>query len=396
MPAVPTDPATLRAWRARAETLLHANVWTLPGQPEPVLTCGQGYPGIWLEHNQDNVFYLRYDPAVARAGHDIFIRHQAADGLLPPFIRRPKPPRDAAEIGDGHVQSVLPFARSALAVARGCRDEAFLARAYAACVRYDAWLMRFRNRRGTGLIEMFCEWDTGHDHSPRVTDGGIEQACPGLDARICPPNPALPIIAADLSAMLYGARLALAEMADALGRGGEAASWRERAAETQARIDALLWDPEDEFYYDLAPDGRFRRYRSEHITRLFLNQVVDQSRFDRIWTRHFTSPDGFATPYPFPSMALSDPSHQRGRRNCWGGPSQALTMLRAVMWMEPYGRKTELDRALAIWLAAIMGSDQDHGQELDPLTGQFSNCAPRYTPTLLLAILAIDRALQEC
>jgi hypothetical protein len=380
----------LRGRRDEAETLLHRNVWQLECHPEPVLSCGQGYPGIWLEHNQDNLFYARWDLAVARAGHDIFISHQSADGLLPPYLRRANHP---PAIGDGHVQSVLPFARSALEIARLCGDEAFLHRAYLAACRYDAWLMRWRNRRGTGLVEMFCEWDTGHDNSPRARDGGIPHACPGLDARICPDLPGLPIVSADLSAMLYGARCALAEMAAALGRPDEATRWRDQADDTRRCIHDLLWDEADEFFYDLAPDG-FRRYRSEHITRLFLNRVVDQPLFDRIWNRHFTDPDGFDTPYPFPSLAPSDPRADRdGRTNSWGGQSQALTTLRAALWLEHYGHANDLDRLLAIWLEAIIANGCRYTQEMHPRSGQFSDCATGYTPTLLIAILAVDRYL---
>ncbi len=379
----------LLAMRAAAERQLHANVWRLECYPDAVLCCGQEYPGIWLEHNQDNLFYLAWDPQVARAGHEIFIRHQNAEGLIPPYLRKAAHP---PMVGDGHVQSVLPFARTALEVARACGDEAFLERAYRAAVAYDDWLRRYRDTRGTGLVEAFCEYDTGHDHSPRVTDGGIPRACPGLDARRMPDCAALPIVSVDLSAMLYGARAALGEMAEALGRGEESQRWRERALATRKRIHELLWDEADEFFYDLASDGSFRRYRSEHITRLFLNRVVDQRLFDRIWARHFTDPRGFATEYPIPSLAPSDPRADRdGRENSWGGQSQALTTLRAALWMEDYGRSADLERLLAIWLEAIIDNGCAYTQELEPHTGRFSRCAAGYTPTLLIAILAIDR-----
>ena len=384
---------TLRVLRARAEELLDRNVWLLECFTEPTLVCGLEYPGIWLEHNQDNLFYALRDLRVAQAGQEIFIRHQAADGLLPPYLRRAKNP---PVVGDGHVQSVLPFARTAWEIATLSRDEAFLSRAYAAASRYDAWLVRYRGTRGTGLVEMFCEYDTGHDHSPRVTDGGIPRACPGLDARVRPDNSKLPIISVDLSAMQYGARMALAEMAEALGRRPEAERWREQAATTRRLIHELLWDDADEFFYDLGADGRFRRYRSEHITRLFLNRVVDQALFDRIWLRHFTDPQGFATDFPMPSLAPSDPRTDRAARtNSWGGQSQALTTLRAALWMESYQRADELDRLLGIWLEALLRSDRRFTQEMDPRHGVFSDCAAGYTPTLLIAILAIDRSTGE-
>ena len=108
----------------------------------------------------------------------------------------------------------------------------------------------------------------------------------------------MPIIAPDLSAMLYDGRVYLGKMADALGQTAEAERWRERAAETRQRIHDICFDPADEFFYDVDAQGRFRKYRTEHITRMFMNGVVDQALFDRIYNRYFQDPAEFATPFP--------------------------------------------------------------------------------------------------
>jgi hypothetical protein len=289
------------------------------------------------------------------------------------------------------VQSIYPFARCALelAVRLGKGEETF-ARIYHTAARYDEWLTRHRNRKGTGLVEMYCEWDTGHDNSPRVTDGGIPHGCPGHDAKAMPALPVMPILSVDLSAMLYGGRLALAELARRLGKSAEEARWKEKAAGLRACIRKYLYDAGDDYYYDRDTTG-FRKYRSEHVTRLFLNRVVEQEEFDRLYTRYFTRETGFWTAYPFPSISVSDPHFVKSRtKNCWGGNTQALTTLRAFLWMEAYGRKKELRELKRRWLKAFVRHDNRFTQEIDPFTGVPIGTGTNYSPSLLVFIRSAE------
>ena len=75
--------------------------------------------------------------------------------------------------------------------------------------------MRYRNTRGTGLCEGFCTYDTGHDNSPRWK--GMPNRCTDNDSRLCPAAPGLPRLCPDLSATVFGGRVALAKMARILG-----------------------------------------------------------------------------------------------------------------------------------------------------------------------------------
>ena len=94
--------------------------------------------------------------------------------------------------------------------------------------------MRYRNTRATGLIEGFCTYDTGNDNSPRWA--GLPSQCPDKDAKRCPPIPTLPRLCPDLSATTYGARVALAAMAKALGKTAEADQWTENAHKIRSLI----------------------------------------------------------------------------------------------------------------------------------------------------------------
>ena len=358
----------------------------------PILKVGDIYEGIWLEHNQDNYFLAEYDPETAWRSQDLFLKHQREDGLIP-FVF-PVHPKDPAGLRFGQVQCVWSAVRCALEIARKTgRPEGDLRRIYECGTRYDRWFETYRNTMGTGLAEMFCEFDTGHDNDPRVTDGGIPKSCPEKDAARMPGCPVLPILSVDLSAMLYGGRIALAELAGILGKSEEQSAWLEKARILKEAIIKYLYDPEDHFYYDRNKDG-FRKYRTEHVTRLFLNRVLTQQEFDEVYDRYFTVPGkGFCAPYPIPSVAVDDPHFDRNcPKNSWGCNTQALTALRAVLWMDHYRRAEDLTCLLARWLRAFCDHPEStFQQELHPFTGAPVGEGVGYATSLLIYLEAVKR-----
>lgn len=376
----PTFTTANRRWQVaydRALAVLAGNVRILPRYPKPVLIEGSVYNGIWMECGpHEALVYRKFRPDVARDSHLVFFALQHADGQLPANNK-------VSESGFGQIQMVVPIAATAWELARATRDEELLHTAYASCSRWDAWLERHRMTRSTGLVEGFCTYDTGNDNSPRWA--GLPNQCPHADARLCPPIPSLPRLCPDLSATTYGARIALAAMARALGRNAEADRWTEHAETLRRTILDRLYSSADAAFYDLDAHDRFVRIRSEIITRVCGEHVPDQALFDSLWTRQIHSPEAFWAPYPFPSVALDDPRFVRPiPRNSWGGASQALTALRAGRWLDHYGRSAEFAQMMDRWCEAIQ-RDMSFRQQLDPLTGAFTQAdAPGYSPCALV------------
>lgn len=347
----------------------------------PFLSAGSIYPGIWLEHNQDNLFITDIDPEAAWGSIEIFMFFQRPDGLLPAWVSNHN-----LQPGYGQIQTVYPFARCALELFRQLkRPEHDLPRIYGAAAKYDRWLEQYRNHTGNGLVDMFCEWDTGHDNSPRGSEGGIPLYCPNYEAKNMPKLNCMPITAADLSATRYGGLAALAEMAEILDKKSEAEHWHCKAEQLHNAVMTHLYCAEDDFFYDLTPHG-WRKYRTEHITRFFLNKVVSQSMFDRIWQRYFTTPEEFLTEYPVPSVSVSDPAFNRKFPfNCWGGNTQMLTLLRFLLFMDFYQHRKELDLVLTRFLQAyIKYPGNQYTQELNPFTGEPIGRTGGYLPARLL------------
>jgi hypothetical protein len=362
---------------------LAANCKFVADFDRPVLFEGCRYHAIWLEcAPYESLVYAKHAPEVAKATHEAFFHHQREDGYIPFNIGK-KPFCDA-------IQMVVPIAATALETADLLGDEAFLANAYDSCSKWDAWLATNRNTRGTGLCELFCQWDVGHDGSPRTAD--LPHSCPDQNAAQCEDVGGLPYIAPDLSATVYGGRVALGKMAERLGRTDEAGEWRVKAERIRQLIIKHCYDPEDECFYDVNASGEFVRIRGDILSRVFSEHVVDQAMFDRIYERHIKDAKGFWTPYPMPSIAASDPSFVKPiPANCWGGASQALTALRTPRWFYHYGREDDHKHLMKQWVEALLRSPC-FMQQMDPWTGEFTESnETEYSPAMLVFIDFVDR-----
>ena len=389
-----SDPAWKRTWDA-AVAVLEGNIRNVPGTPRPLLFEGSTYQGIWQECGpHEGLIYAtlaKYIPAgqakatpleAARNNHMAFFELQRADGQLPASIK-------TTENGYGQIQMVVPIAATAWELAQLTGDEELVAAAYKACSRWDAWLRQYRDTRKTGLVEGFCTYDTGHDNSPRWS--GIPNRCPEADARKFPPIASMPRLCPDLSATVYGGRRALAAMAKALGKSDEAVRWQSDAETIRLLILDKLYSPEDAAFYDLDAQSNFVRVRSDVISRVLGEHVLelkhrrDRAIFESVWSRQLHNPKAFWAPYPLSSIAQDDPTFVWPiPRNSWGGASQALTALRAPRWMAHYGKQAELDHLMRQWCEAIM-RHTEFRQQMDPQTGEFTQPDPGgYSPAALV------------
>ncbi len=369
-----------KRWQAAYDhclEVLAGNCRVLPRYDRPVLIEGSVYQGIWMECGPlEALVYRKFRPDVARDSHLTFFRLQHEDGQFPSNNK-------TTEAGFGQIQMVVPIAATAWELAKATGDDELLNAAYKACSAWDAWLLRYRDTRKSGMTEGFCTYDTGHDNSPRWA--GIPNRCPDADAKKCPDIPTMPRICPDLAATTYGARLALASMAKAIGKRAESDKWTESAEKLRGLIMARLYVPEDAAFYDLDAKNQFVKIRCDILTRVCSEHVPSQAVFDHLWTQQIHNPKAFWAEYPLPSVALDDKLFVRPiPRNSWGGASQALTALRASRWFDHYNRTAEFSFMMDRWCEAIQ-RDSSLRQQFDPLTGAFSQeDSPGYSPCALV------------
>jgi hypothetical protein len=373
-----TDGAALQAKHAAAMAGLRGNVTTVFGYDKPVLIEGAEYPGAWLEcAPMEALIYGVVSPAVAIDTHRLFFTHQRADGYLPCFVWKDR-------VGASQIQMVVPIAKTAYETYLLYGDRDFLQDAYEACAKWDAWLARYRNTRGTGCCEAFCEYDTGHDNSPRFA--GLPHQCDKGDARLCITDRTLPLLAPDLSATLYGGRMALASMAASLGLSRHVHYWLAQARAVREAILAYCFSPADMCFYDLEAEGRFIRIRGDAISRVLCEGVAGGQLFEEVYRRQIHSEQAFWTPYPMPSIAADDPAFVREMpANSWGGTAQALTALRAPRWFDAYGKSIDLAHLMRQWLKALCAA-KGFMQQMNPWTGEFIPSQDGYSPSMLATI----------
>ena len=348
-----------------------------------VLREGGGYSGTWIEStgsiSADVV--RRWAPETAMRTLVSFARHQREDGLLPYKITADGP-------AFSQIQIVTPFARVVWRhhLATG-RDRAFLRTMYDAMVRNDEWLARHRDTRGTGAVEAFCTYDTGHDLSPRFWFA--PERAYRSDALHCDPeSPMLPYIAPDLTANVACQRVYLARIAEELGE--DPRLWRDAARRSLDALQAQCFDQEDGFFYDLDRHGHRVRVQSDVLLRVLACEVGDEEFFVECLRRYLLNTRKFLAHYGFTSIAMDDPRFDHdASRNSWGGPVNFLALLRASDAFEHHGHPAELALTAQPVLAALATADR-FPQCLDPWSGE-AGFAAGYSPSILWLLDAVER-----
>jgi len=350
-----------------------------------VLQEGGVYFGCWLESTGTiNAEILsRFGPAAAQATFEQFARYQREDGLLPYKITGAGPVFK-------QIQLVTPPARSVWNHYKtNGRDRAFLRRMYASLARYDEWLARHRDTRGTGGVEAFCAFDTGHDLSPRfwhVPDTPFEDD----PARYDPNSPTLPFVAPDLTASVYCGRVYLAKMADELGLPDAAPQWRTKAEETLGSLMKTCYHEDDGFFYDVDANGAFNVIQSDVLLRVVASEVGDGAYFASALRRYLLNSRKFFSKYPLTSIAMDDPRFDPSSAyNTWAGAVNFLSLIRAPHAFEKHGRHVELTWILQPIVSA-MARMKRFGQCLSPWTGE-EGFTDTYSPAILCALDYIER-----
>lgn len=348
-----------------------------------ILHEGGPYHGCWLESTGtiNAELMARFLPEIATATYSAFADHQRDDGLIPYKITATGP-------AFAQIQLVTPLARSVWNhFCLNGRDRAFLGKMYAAMARYDDWLARYRNTRGTGGVEAFCTYDTGHDLSARfwhVPDSPLNN-----DARTChPDNPILPFVAPDLTANVACQRFYLARIAEALGEDGQ--PWRDKG---HASVEALFkhcYSATDHFFYDRDRNGNLVRVQSDVLLRVLACEVVDDAFFAQALERYLLNTTKFFAKYPFTSVALDDPRFDPNfGQNSWCGPTNFLSIIRAAHAFEHHGRHVELSWAQNPILAALFDM-ATFPQTLNPFTGA-AGYTEAYAPAILCLLDFVER-----
>lgn len=349
----------------------------------PILNEGGIYYGCWLESTGtiNTELLSRFVPSVAQTTFGAFAEFQRDDGCMPYKLTT-----DGAVFSQ--IQLVTPLARCVWNhyLLNG-RDRGFLATMYQAMSRYDEWLATYRDTRGTGCVEAFCTYDTGHDLSSRfwhVPDSPKDND----PTRYNRDNPILPFVAPDLTANVICQRNYLAKIAEELGLDGTA--WRQKAEKSTEALFKNCFDEADGFFYDLDRNGRYVKVQSDVLSRVLACEVGDDDFFAAALDRYLLNTSKFFARFPFTSVALDDPRYDPAfDYNSWCGPTNFLTLIRAPHAFEHHHRHVELTWMIYPILNAMFQWDR-FPQTLNPFTGA-AGFTEVYSPSILAMLDFVER-----
>lgn len=353
------------------------------GGNKPILYEGGVYRGCWLESTGTiNAELLsRFVPSVSEASFALFADFQREDGLMPYKITEQGP-------SYRQIQMVTPLARSVWNhyLLNG-RNQDFLRKMYTAMKRFDEWLAAYRNTLGSGCVEAFCAFDTGHDLSPRFWH--VPDTPHFNDAALCDPDsPVLPFLAPDLTANVYCQRVYLARIAEELGESG--AEWNVKAEASLQSLFRHCYDANDAFFYDRDRNGQLVRVQSDVLLRVLACEVGDSALFDTALRRYLLNTRKFFAKYPFTSIAMDDPRFDPfSAYNSWAGPTNFLSMIRAPHAFEHHQRHVELTWVMQPIMAAMSRMSR-FGQCLSPWTGE-EGYTETYSPAILCLLDYVER-----
>ena len=348
----------------------------------PVLNEGGVYHGCWIESTGtiNTEVLARFAPQVAKDTLLLFASEQRDDGMIPYKVTDDGP-------GFSQIQIVTPLARVVWRHYLRTGDRELLQTMYPTMVRYDAWLARYRDTGGTGGVEAFCAFDTGHDLSPRfwfAPDRAYRS-----DARLCDPAASgVPYIAPDLTANVACQRTYLALIAGELGE--DPVPWRDAARQSLEALREQCFDEDDAFFYDRDRAGALVRIQSDVLARVLACEVGDETFFAQSLRRYVMNTHKFLAHYGFTTIAMDDPRFDHdASRNSWGGPVNFLAQLRAPDAFERHGHVAELALTAAPVLSALAIADR-FPQCLDPWSGD-AGFTEVYSPSILWFLDAVER-----
>ena len=299
------------------------------------------------------------------------------------------------------------------------KDREYLRMLYTAMEAYDAYLWRTRDSNGDGLLETWCIWDTGEDHSTRLLTRNAPtrwpfEFAPG-DARMPDPLDSakfkyywyehfleklpmptrdqvlMPFASMEMMAYSYGGRATLAKIARELGNGREA-YWQEQAGKVRQRLIQGLWDPARSACFDRDRNGKRLDELIHNNLRSMWFGIFSQEMADAFIGRHLLNPAEFWTPVPFSPIAINEKLYRNVDGNDFTSGAWGLTFQRAIRALENYGHYAEVTLVGQKLLPVIIQNGYKFSMKFDNLTGKPSGWGNGcISSTILSALEYISR-----
>jgi len=270
----------------------------------------------WWDEAFHAIMYRHLDDMeICLSGFDNFIEAQRPDGAIPGCLRLTD--RQAANLETGGMTMQPPvigvFLQLMESENRWPQDLERIRPLYDALIRHVDWLLGpARDVDQDGLIEYHHSFDSSADQTQRWDGQKID---PGQTV-----GPLRPVEPVDANVWLACLCDALSALARRFGDDAIETAMQSRHDQLVDRIELLMWDQTDGFYYDMdAVTHRKIRVRTVHGLMPLLLGRFDRRRLDCLIDRHLLDEGAFWPRYPIPSTALDHPDFDP--EDMWRGPT---------------------------------------------------------------------------
>ncbi len=315
-------------------------------------TWSWGHEGQVFHESISMLSYVFMDAQSAQDSQRVFIQRQRPDGYIGyrigPYVTKTFPL-------DGEDSSSAPFFNwTNWEVYQVSHDRKFLEEAYVSGARFADFILKNRNKDGDG----FLEWG-GNAMLECVRDelDAVWTAFGGGDA-----SPKK-VKAMDLMAMMVMETRSLARMAAELGKTAEAQQWNQRAEQMANLVRTRMWDPQTQFFYNLARDsGAFVSKEGIDVRRPeiigFLPMWAGFATKEQAEAlrRHLLDPASFWRPFGVPTLAANDPYYDPYITKCcqWNGGVWLLWDYMVFRGLLNYGYRAEAEELAKKNLDAVL------------------------------------------
>jgi neutral trehalase len=149
----------------------------------------------------------------------------------------------------------------------------------------------------------------------------------------------------DFNAMMAINVLYLSALAEILNDKESSFRYKKHYFSLKTRINSMMWDPEDEFYYDLDKNGNRIKVKTIACYWNLLAEIPNDDKAEKIIAK-LSDPKFFGTPHPFPTLSASEKAFKETGDAFCGSVYPHLTFM-VIKGLERYQR-WELARECAI------------------------------------------------
>jgi hypothetical protein len=157
----------------------------------------------------------------------------------------------------------------------------------------------------------------------------------------------------DISAEMVLFARHLSRIARILGKRPESNSFAREADDLSRRMNKLMWNPKQGFYYDLTIDGRYSKVKTVAAYWTLLARVASPAQARHL-VDHLKNPATFGRVHPVPTCAADEPGYFADG-GYWRGAVWAPTNTMVIRGLEDYGYH-ELARSIAMKHLRIMAT----------------------------------------